>query len=294
MKLLFATLSITVLVIFGFQYSSEPLNTPKPTQAITQEKSTHIESGVSSVMPSAPSEKLPDNTKVATEVASTVNKSPEQARSGELAVEDNPAATINPQELAKTGQWSDFIQSIDSLDAVDEESLNTAIKLAIQFNAPIWVFEDLLFRGAVFNHEHLFQLVRNSQLALLESLVPLGLDIHIQAPNGSNAIHLIMDMMSDTEMFFYMINHRVNVKSKVSGIDPLTKALTRVKSTFDPNQAIEYQSSKFNMATLVCSDLVMAGAQIEAAHLDLMREIKGLSEKTYDYIVYNAEALKID
>ena len=204
----------------------------------------------------------------------------------------------SPELLAKNGEWSQVLQTLELLPEVDDTHLDEALKLAIQFDAPIWVFEDLLYKGAAFNHLHLFQLVRDRQLTLLKSLVSLGLDIHMEAPNGSNAVHVVFDSYDDTVKDAYMLHHMlyegVRVTTKVSKVDPLEKALLIIKSDLDRRKESESQYIRYVRGLVWPDSLVIFGAQVEAKHLKLMREIKNYSEYAYEYITANADALKVD
>ena len=240
----------TVLI----QADAKFAHTPEPY------KSTSIEEGIQ-----VPSEVLANEDTV-------FEDSKTQPLPSAKSIKQEPPK-VRVRITAAEGDWTGMLEVLDELNKVPVELLAEALKQAIEFNAPVHVFEDLIYRGAIFDHSHLYQLVRNNNVALTQSLVPLGLDIHMEDPDGANGIHMVFTKLPNKEMFGYLVDSKLNLTKKVNGQDPLAKLLGIMLAIDQDDSTSLTQAQNYILAQSYGKRLTDEGVQLEPEHHELLRQI---------------------
>ena len=186
---------------------------------------------------------------------------------------------------ADSGDWDAFLDIAFELELISDYELATSFSEAIRNNAPLWVFEDLINRGAHFNVSHLLMLASNNQLSLIKQLIPLGLDIHMVNTEGMNAVHAAIMPFSDTEVFNFLMEEKVRIDTKVAGLDPLARALTGMLG--DLNSIISDRKVLFrhNKALYYARLLISAKANVTPDHFTIVNQMKETNPKSYQHII---------
>jgi hypothetical protein len=196
---------------------------------------------------------------------------------------------------AQQQEWGEYANTLSRWEQLSESKLAWGLMDAIKFNAPIWLFEDLLFQGAQFNFEHLREVIRGGQLELIKSLQPLGLDIHMENNQGANAVHAAAQHFINIHMMHYLLTHGVVATTKVNGEDPLALSLKRLLQLEHQDQRrgndflAHYNTKRYSEWFIKES-----GVKVEQQHIELAQQIKGVNQQTYEYLVGLSSDLKVE
>jgi hypothetical protein len=135
-----------------------------------------------------------------------------------------------PKTAAKNQDWEQFIAAVDNLHDMPDIVLHNTISSAILHNAPIYVFEELLARGASFLGRHTVMLAMYDNLPLMKKLIFLGLDIHGVNYQGNNAINGLLVSFSSREALNFLLSNGVEIQNGKNDVDPLMLALLKAET----------------------------------------------------------------
>ena len=144
----------------------------------------------------------------------------------------------------------------------------------IKNDAPVWVFEDLIFKGAEFEFRHLSVLATQGKVELMKSLQVLGLDIYMVDKNGVNAIHYLVRDFQQRSMVLYLFSQGIDMKSKVDGKDPLQIALEKLVAIGARENLTMENRDAYDNAWTFCGWFIDAGTKIRPEHIELVRQIQ--------------------
>lgn len=181
------------------------------------------------------------------------------------------------REAASNKDWELFLEASQKVQEMPDYLHPMTLTTAIREEAPQHVFEALLARGERFLPQHLTRIVIANKVDLLKRLIPLGLDIHAELPNGDNAINVLLRTMSSRQAFLFLLKNNVAIRPGANGKDPLLFALEKARKE---NEAIYYVFR-----------LVHHGAQLNSSHYLVVSEIKDMNPQAFDLIKRNIPEL---
>lgn len=207
---------------------------------------------------------------------SSDNISAANVKENERAEQENVTLEI-ARDAANNKDWALFLEVSKKIKTMPEYVQPMTLTMAIREEAPQHVFETLLTRGESFLPQHLTRIAISNKLVLLKRLIPLGLNIHAELPNGDNAINVLMKTLASPQTFEFLLQQNVAIQPGANGKDPLLVAL---EASLSNNRAIFYAAK-----------LVENGAQPGAVHYSLVAQIKESNPKAYNLIKNNIPEL---
>lgn len=171
-------------------------------------------------------------------------------------------------------QWDNFSNTIDSLDIIDSNALQSALTLAITQNAPIDTIKALVYRGAIFTPEILSLLAHSNNVKLTKQLIPLGLDIHQRDIFHKTGIQNTLEFFNSKQMFDFLLANGVAVNTPDSlGRDALDMALMRLLENYD--------------GLYYATQLLEHGARISTSHRYLLNQLKISNPNAYQALAHS-------
>ncbi len=143
-------------------------------------------------------------------------------------LEINNQLTTKQYRAAKTQEWATFIDVFEQKRGISKVSVFSSIYLAIRFNAPISILQELLNRGAVFLPEHTTLVATMGDVERMIQLENLGLDIHGINSRGENALNAIVELMRHEKMFRYLLRKDVAMLPFSNGKSLLHRSLEQL------------------------------------------------------------------
>ena len=188
-------------------------------------------------------------------------------------------------DLAKAQDWGEVLLQLSDPEVATESMFSHTLMHAIVHQAPLWVFEDLLYRGAQFDYTHLFYVVENQQLEMLKTLVSLGLDIHMTAPDGRNAVYTLMDKHDYGMTIVYLLKNRVDPDVEVDGKRPIDIVLQDLIFKVEKRLAGNPRSRSLPVVNTYFDQLLEGRIELEPRHFELIEKVGQLHEPTYNLLV---------
>lgn len=176
---------------------------------------------------------------------------------------------------AKEGDWPTYLGIIDDLiqdPTLSAPMLSRSLGVAIQNDAPLWVFQDLLERGAIFNWLHMSLLASGNKVNLIRELENMGLDINITSPKGANGIYSAMQFFNAYQAFEYLLIRGVSTDNLVAGLDYLEYALKGAETSN-------------NACIFVIGILEFGSLNVNSSHFAMFDGLKVINRKNYDCII---------
>ncbi len=211
-----------------------------------------------------------------------------------VEADEHPLLRVNRErnEAIADKDWGRFVEILDQFEKTYDYTPGQSLLSAIEANAELWVFEDLLSRGAKFDYTHLLLLASSGNQPLTEALVPLGLDIHAVAPNGANAIHASITNFQRSLIITYFLRHQVSTNTQVNDNDPLALCLNHIFSFENSPRGAKKQSDQSDWAAKNYLVLFIAAkAQITSHHVEIAQKIKEVNLVTYEWLIKQAPLL---
>lgn len=187
------------------------------------------------------------------------------------------AALDIARKASRSGDWELFLEAARKVREMPDYLHPMTLTAAIKENAPVSVFRTLIDEGEVFLPQHLTRISIEDNLPLLRELMPLGLNIHMELPNGDNAIHALLRTFNSLKTFEFLLQNNVVIKPSAKGIKPLEVALIGAQERLDAASHVVL--------------LVKHGAVIDTEQLQLTHELASLNPQSYALIKANAPEL---
>lgn len=292
-KALMASLALLIVIIItSFTLEEGELNNSKTTQqealSSNQNQNEFSANGVSREQEQRPKNKQHAKDSIKVNESSITIKQIFQADNppnniSVPSVKENESAQHNSvtleiaREAANIKDWELFLEVSKKIKEMPEYVHPMTLTMAIRENAPQHVFEALLARGEAFLPQHLTRTAIGNKLELLKRLIPLGLNVHAELPNGDNVINILMKSLSSPQVFEFLLQQNVAIRPGSNGKDPLLAALD---ASLSNNKAVFYVSK-----------LIENGVQPNAEHYSLVTRIKESNPKAYNLIESNIPEL---
>lgn len=198
------------------------------------------------------------------------------------------------KSTAEGGNWNDFLVAANQNALSGDFLISDALLMAIRYEAPLWVIEDLLYSGATFNVEHVIEVAKGNNVDLLIEMEKLGLDIHLFDNEKGNAIFSAISQFKHRKMFSHLIYSGVDIHRTVNGVDPLELALsgtTEPPDNFHGNLAARIRHVTAVFYTRI---LLEYRAEVKDNHIDLLMELKAVNYRAFIHIIQTSPNLCIN
>lgn len=184
---------------------------------------------------------------------------------------------------AKEGNWTTFEFLADELELkLPKQDYSFALDLAIRFNAPIHVIEGMLAKGGRFNYRHIFSVAKFNRHELYTQLQALGLNVHVTAPDGKNALFPAMANFKDNFVFLLLILDGVNPNIEVKGQRLVDKCLALIVKTQVENET-DFKNERYWTAAGHFYRLIRYGnAELLPRHFKLLKQIRVSKPLAFD------------
>ena len=188
-------------------------------------------------------------------------------------------------DLAKAQDWGEVLLQLSDPEVATESMFSQTLMQAIVHQAPLWVFEDLLYRGAQFDYTHLFYVVENKQLDMLKTLVSLGLDIHMTGPDGRNAVYVALKNDNYHIVLAYLLRNRVDPDVEVDGKTPMDIVLEDNLNEVEAHLASGHPVYTFPLVSIYLIELLEVRVELKPRHFELIEKVGQLHEPTYNWLL---------
>lgn len=196
------------------------------------------------------------------------------------------------KQSAIDGNWKTLEDLADELEQkVPNQNYSFALFLAIKHDAPLYVIELFLDKGAQFNYQHLFVIAKLDKYQRYRELKQLGLNVHMTSPTGKNALFPAIDLTKQNRVFLYFLRDKVNPNIQVKGRDLLTFCLQQILRT-DPEKLDRASNRIYVNAASYFSHLINYNAKLQANHIEMLKEIKETRVRIFDYMLRNNPELE--
>lgn len=177
-------------------------------------------------------------------------------------------ASIDFVDMAKNGQWEQFVSAFEGLEHYGSEMLDLSLYQAVVLNAPWTVIDELITKGANITDGLALVLASKNNLELFSKLVEKGLNIHATDYLGKNTIeYSLKGGGNKLEFVKFLLQNNVSLTPSYVVRDPLDSAIEGY--------------SKGAVSLAVVSILMDYGAQIEQSHKQALLLLKQSDSRKY-------------
>lgn len=159
-------------------------------------------------------------------------------------LELNEQLTTKQYGAAKAQDWASFIEVFEQKRGISKSAGFFSVYLAIRFDAPIPIMQDLLNRGAAFLPDHATFVATKGDVERMIQLESLGLDIHGINSRGENALNAMIELMQHEKMFRYLLERDVPMLPFSDGKSLLYRSLEQLsekkRAVYYVNQLLKY------------------------------------------------------
>lgn len=241
---------------------------PRLDSAITVDGEVEIKSGLFEPLPEFQPEDL---------IKSEEQQTPEWVSHQMEVVR---ALTIEQRNAAKASDWETFIEKFEEKMVISEIYAFASLGEAIKFNAPIYVFEDLLNKGAKFIPPHTSILAMTGNVELMIELEKMGLDIHAVNGGGENALNAAVRTMRHRKMFRYLLFRSVEPRPYKTGQTLLNMALERTVDNKEGAYFVYY--------------LITSGMEMDQTGKNIVRQMSFMNEEAYSILTEKLPMLEVE